>query len=259
MALEIKIRTTSYSADNADKRIYFEDVTGAYDAQTNTTGYGGPNPLRVDVGIFAIGSAFTILSQGAIEVPLLFTGSNTDLPSEIDNFYLEAPVDGNYSVEYVGIGIWSDNITYPAGQVVYFNELMYITDVEIPFGGGLDPSVNPLWVVVPEIGEGTTIKTVIQNPSNFDFLSPSNVHPGHTIVLSTMVSDRRYVDMVTAKENLTCFFDGTLDDDSITNYRVFLYGAKANAFVECDINGVYLLRACNDIYKAAKIRCSNLV
>ena len=254
MALEIKFRTTSYSANNTDKKIYFKDVTGFYDENTNQTGYGGPNVDRLIIGIFFEAKKHTILDSQPKTIELKYEiGANTE-PSQVTDFYLESPVDGNYSVEYLGVVDWNETTTYAEGQVIHEDELLYIATTE---NFNNLPSEGSPWAPVLETETVPTIPEVISNPSEFD--KADLLYPGHTIVLSTMESDRRYVDMVTAKENLTCFYDGTLDDDSITNYRVLLYGAKANAFVECDINGIYLLRGCNDIYKAAKIKCSNLI
>lgn len=82
MALKVKI-CTSISDDC--KTIYFFDKTGAYDASTNTTGYGSPNPLTTDftTATLTITLGGATVSLTPISIIASFPTSNTALAWQV--------------------------------------------------------------------------------------------------------------------------------------------------------------------------------
>lgn len=104
--------TITLAADNTIATI--QDSTGDYDAINNPGGFGAPNPLRNEIGLFIVGKKTT----GAGVESFLNRVEDYD-PLTEDSFAFELSGDGWYTLFLVGLQLFDGLASYSSGDYVY--------------------------------------------------------------------------------------------------------------------------------------------
>lgn len=110
MALELKLAKNSVT-ENGD-RMFIGDVTGAYDAQDNDTGYGAPNEERANLGLFL----FVDKKETTGDTAMVLQPSD---PETVDEWEVTLTGDAWYQCNVYGL------IRYDVAIEAFVDELTY--------------------------------------------------------------------------------------------------------------------------------------
>lgn len=112
MALELKIRKQSISNDCLT--LIIDDQTGAYDAVSNPTGFGAPNPERVDMGLIT----FLVAKRSTGDEFITLALDDADPHVTVD-WTATHGADTVYKAIMYGVDNWDSGVTYVLDEVVF--------------------------------------------------------------------------------------------------------------------------------------------
>lgn len=112
MALELKIRKQSISNDCLT--LIIDDQTGDYDVTSNPTGFGAPNPARVDMGLIT----FLVAKRSTGDEFIALTPDDAD-PHLVVDWTATHGVDTIYKAIMYGVDNWDSGTTYALDEVVF--------------------------------------------------------------------------------------------------------------------------------------------
>jgi hypothetical protein len=145
MALVIDVALTF-----SKTQVIFTDVTGAYNASTNPTGYGAPNDAFTDFAHYAIIRKKNVNSVSDEVLALDAYSPVTDTV-----FTTDREIDGWYEGTKLTIRIWTA-ATYPAGTIRSHNGVIY----EANTSTSQTPGAGAQWDVNSDLEDIETNSTV---------------------------------------------------------------------------------------------------
>jgi hypothetical protein len=117
MALELAL--AKGALDGTNETLVIEDSTGAYNATTNTTGYGTPNPARAVLGLFL--RAFNNRYEGEEDVTgtlLTATADDSD-PVAVTQWTLALAEDGWIKATVYGLNLLDVDTSLQLDELVW--------------------------------------------------------------------------------------------------------------------------------------------
>jgi hypothetical protein len=136
MALVVDVEL-SFTKDS----VIFTDVTGAYNALTNPTGYGTPNDAFADFAHYAI-----IRKKNVNDVDDEVLTLETYDPLTDTEFTADREIDGWYEGTKFTIRKWTA-ATYPSGTVRYHNGVIYLSNTST----SQTPGAGAQWDIVSDL------------------------------------------------------------------------------------------------------------
>ena len=161
MALKLKLSRTSINSIGTE--MYLSDVTGTYNAETNSGGYGDINPARNTLALLVQSILHTSTEDVAIEV-------NEYDPETVEHFTLLTPTDGYIETIIVAVPKTAPTVEGSYGWTSVLGLVQLVGGVNVA-KTPLDLYNDPLFL------EATSFKTVLlarmaiyRNRANLDLI-----------------------------------------------------------------------------------------
>jgi hypothetical protein len=118
MALEILLQKTGINSDGT--KITIDDITGAYNASTNTTGYGTPNAARNSLALFVRAFAERYdNTDDIVETNLTVTPADAD-PVTVESWDVTLlETDSWIMAKVYGLQLYDLDLSFEVGELVY--------------------------------------------------------------------------------------------------------------------------------------------
>ena len=134
MALELQI--AKGALDSTAGTLIISDSTGDYDASSNTTGFGSPNPARADVALFL--RAYNNRYEGASDITgtlMTVTADDSD-PAALTKWTATLIKDGWIKATVYGVLIYDTATSFELNEIVWNDSLNKLEKILTKSGSG---------------------------------------------------------------------------------------------------------------------------
>lgn len=134
MALELQI--SKGALNDTAGTLVIEDSTGNYNASTNPTGYGTPNPDRADLALFLRAYNNRYNGESDVTGELLTATADDSDPTAVTEWTLTLADDGWIKATIYGVKIYDEAVSFEVGEIVWNDSLNKLERILTKTGSG---------------------------------------------------------------------------------------------------------------------------